>query len=63
MRARKMRIIRHPRRPLRAPFAPRRAQQQLRSRAIFSCAWGYRLMGPPGIECQLNRNWSGPLAN
>nr|XP_015833029.1 PREDICTED: locomotion-related protein Hikaru genki isoform X2 [Tribolium castaneum] len=30
-------------------------------RAIFSCAWGYRLMGPPGIECELNGNWSGPL--
>ncbi|CAH1372424.1 unnamed protein product [Tenebrio molitor] len=30
-------------------------------RAVFSCAWGYRLMGPPGIECELNGNWSGPL--
>lgn len=30
-------------------------------RAIFSCAWGYRLMGPPGIECEIDGNWSGPL--
>lgn len=30
-------------------------------RAVFSCAWGYRLLGPPGIECEINGNWSGPL--
>lgn len=30
-------------------------------RAVFSCAWGYQLMGPPGIECELSGNWSGPL--
>lgn len=29
--------------------------------AVFSCAWGYKLIGPPGIECELNGNWSGPL--
>lgn len=30
-------------------------------RAVFSCAWGYKLLGPPGIECELDGNWSGPL--
>ncbi|XP_023016189.2 locomotion-related protein hikaru genki [Leptinotarsa decemlineata] len=30
-------------------------------RSIFSCAWGYKLLGPPGIECELSGNWSGPL--
>ncbi|VEN60620.1 unnamed protein product [Callosobruchus maculatus] len=30
-------------------------------RAVFGCAWGYRLQGPPGIECELDGNWSGPL--
>ncbi|XP_072397120.1 locomotion-related protein Hikaru genki [Diabrotica undecimpunctata] len=29
--------------------------------AVFSCAWGYKLVGPPGIECELSGNWSGPL--
>lgn len=27
-------------------------------KAIFSCAWGYKLIGPPGIECELSGNWS-----
>ncbi|KAF2898760.1 hypothetical protein ILUMI_07417 [Ignelater luminosus] len=30
-------------------------------RAVFSCAWGYQLVGPPGVECELDGNWSGPL--
>lgn len=30
-------------------------------RVVFGCAWGYRLMGPPGLECELDGNWSGPL--
>ncbi|XP_018334857.1 locomotion-related protein Hikaru genki-like [Agrilus planipennis] len=30
-------------------------------RAVFSCTWGYKLVGPPGIECEINGNWSGPL--
>lgn len=29
-------------------------------RAIFSCEWGYKLHGPPGLECELSGNWSGP---
>ncbi|KAF5306446.1 hypothetical protein FQR65_LT07358 [Abscondita terminalis] len=28
-------------------------------RAVFSCAWGYQLVGPPGVECELDGNWSG----
>ncbi|KAK9745864.1 Sushi repeat (SCR repeat) [Popillia japonica] len=38
-----------------------RANSSYGGRAVFSCAWGYRLMGPPGIECELSGNWSGPL--
>ncbi|KAB0796627.1 hypothetical protein PPYR_10688 [Photinus pyralis] len=30
-------------------------------RAVFSCAWGYQLVGPPGVECELDGNWSGPV--
>lgn len=30
-------------------------------RAVFTCAWGYKLMGPPGIECELSGNWSNDL--
>lgn len=30
-------------------------------RAVFSCSWGYRLVGQPGLECELNGQWSGPL--
>ncbi|ERL89483.1 hypothetical protein D910_06849 [Dendroctonus ponderosae] len=30
-------------------------------RAIFSCAWGYKLLGPPGLECEISGNWSGRL--
>lgn len=30
-------------------------------RALFKCAWGYKLEGSPGIECELDGNWSGPL--
>lgn len=30
-------------------------------RTVFSCAWGYRLVGTPGIECELNGNWSATL--
>ncbi|KAJ8916886.1 hypothetical protein NQ315_013354, partial [Exocentrus adspersus] len=30
-------------------------------RSVFSCAWGYKLNGTPGIECELNGSWSGPL--
>ncbi|KAL4717775.1 hypothetical protein ACJJTC_000924 [Scirpophaga incertulas] len=28
-------------------------------RAVFACAWGYRLAGPPGLECDLEGHWSG----
>ncbi|XP_055601086.1 locomotion-related protein Hikaru genki-like isoform X2 [Uranotaenia lowii] len=30
-------------------------------RAVFRCAWGYRLSGPPGLECEPNGRWSGPI--
>lgn len=30
-------------------------------RAVFSCEWGYKLIGPPGLECELSGNWSGTL--
>ncbi|XP_062547115.1 locomotion-related protein Hikaru genki isoform X3 [Armigeres subalbatus] len=30
-------------------------------RAVFRCAWGYRLSGPPGLECEPNGHWSGPI--
>ncbi|XP_072930729.1 locomotion-related protein Hikaru genki isoform X2 [Epargyreus clarus] len=28
-------------------------------RAMFACAWGYRLVGPPGLECEHDGRWSG----
>ncbi|KAM3968462.1 locomotion-related protein hikaru genki [Aphomia sociella] len=28
-------------------------------RAVFQCSWGYRLVGPPGLECELDGKWSG----
>ncbi|XP_019878837.2 locomotion-related protein Hikaru genki-like [Aethina tumida] len=28
-------------------------------RIVFSCEWGYRLVGTPGLECELNGTWSG----
>ncbi|XP_077302053.1 locomotion-related protein hikaru genki isoform X4 [Arctopsyche grandis] len=28
-------------------------------RAVFRCAWGYKLAGPPGIECDRDGNWTG----
>jgi hypothetical protein len=28
-------------------------------RAVFRCAWGYRLSGPPGLECEDDGRWSG----
>ncbi|CAK1588528.1 unnamed protein product [Parnassius mnemosyne] len=30
-------------------------------RAVFQCAWGYRLVGPPGLECELDGRWSGDI--
>lgn len=30
-------------------------------RAVFSCAWGYKLVGAPGLECEIHGNWSGKL--
>lgn len=30
-------------------------------RSVFSCEWGYKLEGPPGLECELSGNWSGSL--
>ncbi|XP_037044885.1 locomotion-related protein Hikaru genki isoform X2 [Bradysia coprophila] len=30
-------------------------------RAVFKCSWGYRLSGPPGLECEPNGIWSGPV--
>jgi hypothetical protein len=30
-------------------------------RAVFRCAWGYRLTAPPGIECEVDGQWSGPV--
>ncbi|KAL1517086.1 hypothetical protein ABEB36_000895 [Hypothenemus hampei] len=30
-------------------------------RAIFSCAWGYKLIGAPGVECEITGNWSRKL--
>ncbi|XP_063225322.1 locomotion-related protein Hikaru genki [Bacillus rossius redtenbacheri] len=30
-------------------------------RAVFRCSWGYRLTGPPGLECELDGTWSGPI--
>ncbi|KAK9499528.1 hypothetical protein O3M35_002549 [Rhynocoris fuscipes] len=31
------------------------------SRVLFSCPWGYKLQGQPGIECHLDSAWSAPL--
>lgn len=28
-------------------------------RAMFACAWGYRLVGAPGLECEYDGRWSG----
>ncbi|XP_066156944.1 locomotion-related protein Hikaru genki isoform X2 [Euwallacea fornicatus] len=28
-------------------------------RAVFSCAWGYKMTGSPAIECLMSGNWSG----
>ncbi|XP_073955742.1 locomotion-related protein hikaru genki isoform X2 [Choristoneura fumiferana] len=28
-------------------------------RAVFQCAWGYRLVGAPGLECEQDGAWSG----
>ncbi|XP_024080375.1 locomotion-related protein Hikaru genki [Cimex lectularius] len=33
------------------------------SRVLFSCPWGYRLAGSPGIECLIDSLWSAPLPN
>lgn len=30
-------------------------------RALFACAWGYRLAGAPGLECEAGGRWSGDL--
>jgi hypothetical protein len=30
-------------------------------RAVFRCAWGYRLTAPPGVECEVDGQWSGPV--
>ncbi|XP_026461319.1 locomotion-related protein Hikaru genki-like [Ctenocephalides felis] len=30
-------------------------------RAVFRCAWGHRINGAPGIECDHDGNWSGPV--
>lgn len=30
-------------------------------RAVFSCSWGYKLNGPPGVECEPSGTWSGPV--
>ena len=30
-------------------------------RAVFKCSWGYRLSGPPGLECEPSGSWSGPV--
>lgn len=29
------------------------------SRAIFTCMWGHKLLGPQSIECQGDGSWSG----
>ena len=28
---------------------------------MFRCSWGYRLSGPPGLECLASGHWSGPI--
>ncbi|XP_037907250.1 locomotion-related protein Hikaru genki isoform X1 [Hermetia illucens] len=30
-------------------------------RAVFKCSWGFRLSGPPGLECEPSGEWSGPV--
>lgn len=30
-------------------------------RAVFQCAWGYRLVGAPGLECEQDGTWSGAV--
>ncbi|CAH0715962.1 unnamed protein product, partial [Brenthis ino] len=30
-------------------------------RAVFACAWGYRLVGAPGLECEPDGRWSGDV--
>lgn len=30
-------------------------------RAVFRCAWGFKLNGPPGLECEATGVWSGPI--
>ncbi|KAG6461638.1 hypothetical protein O3G_MSEX012764 [Manduca sexta] len=30
-------------------------------RAVFQCAWGYRLVGVPGLECEHDGKWSGEV--
>jgi hypothetical protein len=30
-------------------------------RAVFRCTWGYRLTAPPGVECEVDGQWSGPV--
>ncbi|KPI96195.1 Locomotion-related protein Hikaru genki [Papilio xuthus] len=30
-------------------------------RAVFQCSWGYRLVGAPGLECELDGRWSGDI--
>ncbi|VVC96125.1 unnamed protein product [Leptidea sinapis] len=30
-------------------------------RAVFTCAWGYRLVGAPGLECEQDGQWSGEM--
>ncbi|XP_055854709.1 locomotion-related protein Hikaru genki [Episyrphus balteatus] len=30
-------------------------------RAVFKCQWGFKLNGPPGLECEPSGVWSGPV--
>lgn len=30
-------------------------------KALFKCSWGYRLSGPPSLECEASGQWSGPV--
>lgn len=30
-------------------------------RAVFKCSWGYRLSGPPGLDCEPSGIWNGPV--
>ncbi|CAH1647501.1 unnamed protein product [Spodoptera littoralis] len=30
-------------------------------RAMFQCSWGYRLIGAPGLECEMDGKWSGEV--